>query len=154
MLKKEVKKVVLSAKERDDLNALLKRKKRNIHEVLRAKILLSLDVNSDKPMTTQQAADEYKTSRQTVAMTKKEYLTGGLEQAIYRKKRETPPVPSKITGDIEARIIQLACSAAPEGYVRWTLRLLTDKAIELKIIDSIANSTVHGILKKTNLSLI
>ena len=67
---------------------------------------------------------------------------------MRRKKRETPPVPPKITGEVEARIIALACTEPPEGRTRWTLRLLSEKSVELEIIDSISHMQVGRILKK------
>ena len=70
-----------------------------------------------------------------------------------RKKRETPPVPPKVTGDVEAHIIALACGDPPEGYEKWTLRLLADKCVELNYAESLSHMTVSRILKKTNLSL-
>ena len=73
--------------------------------------------------------------------------------AVKRKERNTPPVPPKCTGDVEARIIALACSEPPEGRSKWTLRLLSEKSVELKIIDSISHMQVGRILKKTNISL-
>ena len=80
-------------------------------------------------------------------------LNKGLEATINRKKRETPPVPAKVTGDIEAHIIALACGEPPEGYSRWSVRLIAQKCVELNYIDSISHMTVSRILKKTNLSL-
>ena len=74
-------------------------------------------------------------------------------KGIRRKKRATPPVPAKCTGDVEARIIAIACSAPPEGRGRWTLRLISERAVELEIVDSISHVQVGRILKKTNLSL-
>jgi len=76
-----------------------------------------------------------------------------LEGTIERRKRKTPPVAAKVTGEVEARIIALACSEPPEGYARWTVRLLADKSVELVYIDSISAMTVNRTLKKTNLSL-
>lgn len=72
--------------------------------------------------------------------------------SIKRKTRETPPVPAKITGETEAKIIALACSTPPEGRTRWTLRLLSERIVELKILDSISYVQVGRVLKKTNLS--
>lgn len=74
-------------------------------------------------------------------------------KGIRRKKRETPPVPAKCTGEVEAKIIAIACSAPPQGRGRWTLRLISERAVELAIIDSISHVQVGRILKKTNLSL-
>lgn len=74
-------------------------------------------------------------------------------KGIRRKKRATPLVPAKCTGDVEARIIAIACSEPPEGRGRWTLRLISERAVELEIVDSISHVQVGRILKKTNLSL-
>ena len=81
------------------------------------------------------------------------YCKNGLEATINRKKRETPPIPAKVTGEVEAHIIALACGQPPEGYSRCTLRLLADKTVELGYIESISHVTVSNILEKTNLSL-
>lgn len=76
------------------------------------------------------------------------------EMGVKRKKRETPPVPAKCTGDVEAKIIALACSTPPEGRGKWTLRLLSERAVELEVIPSISYVQVGRILKKTGISLI
>ncbi|MFA5738303.1 MAG: helix-turn-helix domain-containing protein, partial [Bacteroidales bacterium] len=81
------------------------------------------------------------------------YGEKGLETTLYRKKRETPPVEAKVTGEIEAHIIALACGDPPKGYAKWTLRLLADRSIQLRYIDSISHTQVGRILKKTNISL-
>ena len=72
---------------------------------------------------------------------------------MNRKKRKTPPVAAKVTGDVEARIIALACTDPPKGYAKWTLRLLADRSVKLGYVDSISHTQVGRILKKTNLSL-
>jgi len=72
---------------------------------------------------------------------------------LQRKKRQTPPVPPKVTGKLETRIIALACSKAPEGYARWTLRLLTEKCVELQYIDTMSHMTISHLLKKNELKL-
>ena len=73
---------------------------------------------------------------------------------LTRKKRETPPVEAKITGEVEAKIVALACSEPPDGRSKWGLRLIAEKAVELKIIDSISHVSVYKILKKRNINLI
>ena len=122
--------------------------------ILRANILLSSDKNTDKYMTVAEIANAYHTTPTTVQNVRASYCETGLEATIKRKKRETPPVPAKVTGEVEAHIIALACGEPPEGYARWSLRLLADKTVELGYIDSISHSTVSSVLKKTNLSLI
>ena len=89
----------------------------------------------------------------TVQNVRTSYANNGLDATIARKKRETPPVPPKVTGDVEAHIIALACGDPPEGYTKWTLRLLADKCVELNYAESLSHMTVARILKKTNLSL-
>jgi len=74
---------------------------------------------------------------------------GGLDP----KPRETPPREIKITGEVEARITQLACSDPPEGRVRWTLHLLAQRLVEIEVIDSISHNSVGLVLKKANLNL-
>ena len=93
--------------------------------------------------------------RQTVVEARDAFLElKSVKLFLQRKKRETPPVPPKVTGRLEARIIALACSKAPEGYARWTLRLLADKCVELQYSDTMSHMTISRLLKKTNLSLI
>jgi hypothetical protein len=84
---------------------------------------------------------------------KKRFVEDGLEAALDRKPREKPPREVIFDGTFEARLITLACSDAPEGHRRWTVRLLADKAIELRFAESVSHMTVQRVLKKTNLSL-
>ena len=104
-------------------------------------------------MTVAEIASAFNTTPTTVQNVRTSYANNGLEATINRKKRETPPVPAKVTGDIEAHIVALACGDPPEGYSRWSVRLIAEKCVELNYIDSISHMTVSRILKKTNLSL-
>lgn len=122
-------------------------------KILRANILLASDRNASHRMTVAEIAEVYHTTPTTVQTVRSEYSQKGLESTISRKKRETPPVTPKVTGDLEAHIIALCCSKPPEGYSRWTVRLLADKCMELSYVDSINYSTICRTLKKTNLSL-
>ena len=121
--------------------------------ILRANILLASDKRSEKYLTVAEIADVYHTTPTTVQTVRTSYCEKGLEATINRKKRETPPVPAKVTGEVEAHVIALACGKPPEGYAKWTLRLLADRTVELGYITSISHVTVSNILKKTNLSL-
>ena len=85
---------------------------------------------------------------------KKRFVEEGLAATLQRKEREKPPREIIFDGAFEARLIALACSKAPEGRQRWTIRLLAEKAIELSMAASVSPMTVHRILKKTNLNLI
>ena len=105
-------------------------------------------------MTVSEISKAYHTTPTTVRNVRASYCEKGLEATINRKKRETPPVPAKVTGEIEAHIVALACGEPPEGYSKWSLRLLADRTVELGYIDSISHVTISTILKKTNLSRI
>ena len=122
--------------------------------ILRANILLASDRNNKKQMTVTEIAETYHTTPTTVQTVRTSYVNNGLEATVTRKKRESPPVPPKVTGDVEAHIIALACSDPPEGYSKWTLRLLAEKCVELNYAESLSHMTVSRILKKTKSSLI
>ena len=76
-----------------------------------------------------------------------------VEATIRRKQRDLPPVPSQITGEIEARLIALACSAPPEGRSRWSLRLLEKHVALIEDIPDLDHSTIGRVLKKRNFVL-
>ena len=145
--------IELSDRERIELLDIITKGTSCARKILRANILLASDKRSDKYMTIAEIAEAYHTTPTTVQTVRTSYCEKGLEATINRKKRETPPVPAKVTGEIEAHIIALACSDPPEGYSKWTLRLLADKSVELGYISSISHVTVSNVLKKTNISL-
>ena len=141
-------KFLLSDKEREKLRKTVKSGTSSVKEILHANILLLLDENSPKKRNFKEIAESLQTTTTTVMTIKKTYCENGLEPAIGRKKRSSPPIEAKITGEVEAKIITLSCGEPPEGYSRWTLRLLADKSIELGIIDSISYVSVGNLLKK------
>jgi len=147
-------KIELSRPERKELEDFTKSGMRIIKLVNRAKIILELDeADSRKPMTQEKIAEKVGVTRQTVNDAKKAFVAAESVSAfLQRKKRETPPVAPKITGEVEAHIIALACSPVPEGYAKWGVRLLADKCVELNYIDSISFKSVQRVLKKHNLS--
>jgi len=144
--------VILSQQERSRLLKLISKGTESVRKILHANILLAADESNGKKLSEKEIAKRFHVNYQTVHTVRKTYATAGLDFALGRKKRETPPVPAKITGDIEARIIALSCSEPPEGRSRWTLRLLANKAVELQYIDSISHEAVGRVLKKTNSS--
>ena len=145
--------IELSDTDRKTLQEIVTKGKSPAKAILRANILLASDRNNKKHMTVAEIAENYHTTPTTVQNVRISYVNNGLEATVSRKKRETPPVPAKVTGDVEAHIIALACSDPPEGYSKWTLRLLADKCVELNYAESLSHMTVSRILKKTNLSL-
>lgn len=88
-------------------------------------------------MTVHEAALAFNTSTTTVQSVRASYAEKGLEATVARKKRITPPVPAKVTGEVEAYIIALACGAPPEGYAKWALKLLADRSVVLGYVNSI-----------------
>jgi transposase len=146
--------VNLSAAERKQLTKLVTSGKAPARAILRANILLAVDKSGKNPMTVQQAAIAFNTSMTTVQNIRASFGEKGLDATINRKKRETPPVEAKVTGDVEAHIIALACGNPPQGYAKWTLRLLADRSVKLGYVDSISHTQVGRILNKTNTRLI
>ena len=145
--------IELSDADRKTLNDIVSKGQSPAKLILRANILLASDKNNKKHMTVAEIANVFNTTPTTVQNVRTSYANFGLAATINRKKRETPPVPPKVTGDVEAHIIALACSEPPEGYSRWTVRLLADKCVELNYAESLSHMTVSRVLKKTNLSL-
>jgi len=88
----------------------------------------------------------------TVYRVRKRFAQEGLDSALTRKARPSPPRERKLDGRAEAYLVALACSPPPAGHTRWTLRLLADKLIELEVVDTVCHETVRQVLKKTNLS--
>jgi len=140
--------IELSEADRKTLQAIVTKGKSPAKAILRANILLASDKGNKKHLTVAEIANIYHTTATTVQNVRTSFATNGLDATINRKKRETPPVPAKITGEIEAKIIAMACGEPPDGYEKWTVRLIADKCVELNYIDSISHMTVQRVLKK------
>jgi transposase len=141
--------VKLTDDERNKLRRMTKSGTHTVRSITRANILLHLDEGLGDKRDQAEAAAICGVSTVTVYNVSKQYATEGLDAVLNRKKRNTPPVPSKITGEIEAKIIALCCGKPPEGRARWTLRLLEEKTIELGIVETISDNTIGRLLKKT-----
>ena len=150
----EKKHIRLTVKERAEMERFTTAGVHSVRLVNRAKIILALDTSDDrKPLRQQDIAKRVGVCRQSVNNAKRDFLSAkDVSEFLQRKKRETPPVPAKATGELEARIIALACSRAPVGYARWTLRLLADKCVQLQYCTSMSHTTVSRVLKKHSLS--
>lgn len=141
--------VHLTPEERGILINIISKGTASAKIIMHANVLLALDENSSTPTKSEkEIAEIYHVHSQTVYTIRRLYAQQGFEAAIHRKKREKPPVAPKINGELEAKILALCCSTPPDGYSKWTLRLLADKSVELKYIDSISYVTVGSILKK------
>jgi len=146
--------VTLTEQERKDLEALTRSGKTGAKKFINARALLLCDAGPDGPAWRVVAvAEALGVTSRTIEHLKKHFVEDGLEAALVRKAREKPPRDVIFDGAFEARLIALACSEAPEGYRRWTVRLLADKAVELNFASSVSHMTVQRVLKKMNLSL-
>jgi transposase len=145
--------VKLTDNQRDEVQKIIKSSSKKISNELRAraKALFYLDVLGEQPLSPDKAAGKAKLHRETVYELRANFCKEGYELALYRKKREVPPVAPKVTGDIEAYIIATACSAAPEGKSRWSLKMIANKVV-LDDGSGISYETVRRVLKKHNLS--
>ena len=146
--------VTLTEQERSELETLTRRGKTHARRFVHARALLLCDAGPHGPAwSVADAAEALGVTSRTVEHLKKRFVEDGLDAALERKPREKPPREVIFDGAFEARLIALACSDTPEGHRRWTVRLLADKAVELKFAPSVSHMTVQRVLKKTNLSL-
>jgi transposase len=146
--------VTLTKEERKELDAMTHRGKTHARRFIHARALLLCDAGADGPAwNVADVATALGVTSRAIEHLKKRFVEDGFEAALERKPREKPPREVIFDGAFEARLITLACSDAPDGRRRWTVRLLADKAIELKFAESVSHMTVQRVLKKTNLSL-
>lgn len=144
--------VTLTPEQRQMLEALIRSGTAPARTHTHARILLKADCAAGGPAWGDDAiVTACDVSRPTVARVRRAFVPHGLDVALHRKRPDGPP-RRKLDGAQEAHLIAVACSAPPEGQERWTLALLADKLVELKVVDSIARETVRTTLKKTNSS--
>jgi len=144
----------LTKEERSELEAITRRGKTHARRFIHARALLLCDAGPDGPAwNVADVATALGVSSRAIEHLKKRFVEEGIEAALQRKAREKPPREVRFDGAFEARLIALACSGAPEGRQRWTVRLLADKAVELAFAKTVSHMTVQRVLKKTNLSL-
>jgi transposase len=146
-------KVTLTQEERQQLDALSSKGKHAAQTMLNALILLACDEGKyQKERSINETISRVlNVSMKTIDRVKKRFVEEGFDMALTGKP-STRVYNRKADGDLEAHLIALSCSAAPEGRQRWTLRLLADKAVELNYVDNISYETVRRVLKKTSLS--
>ena len=142
--------VALTQEEREDLEQLVKKGKTAAYRINHARILLKANINQKgggwQDLDISQALD---ISLSTIARVRKRLVEEGLESALARKPKKNHK-PKSLDGEKEAHLIALACSEAPVGKARWTLRLLADKMVELGYVDRVSHETIRQTLKKTS----
>jgi transposase len=145
--------VRLKASERERLHAMVRAGKTAAYKIRHANILLAVDESrGGVGLTDERAAEALGVSVRTVEQLRRRLVEQGLEACLERKKQDRPSVEPKFDGEQEAKLIALACSKAPDGRERWSLRLLADRAVELKIVESTSHETVRQVLSKTRSS--
>jgi hypothetical protein len=145
--------VTLTAEERQHLSALIAAGKAAARKLAHARILLKADAADGGPAWADgRIAGAVEVGRATVERVRQRFVEQGLEAALGRKPQDRPSRERTLDGRAEARLIALACSAPPEGRTEWTMQLLADKLVELRVVDAVCDETVRRCLKKTRSS--
>lgn len=146
--------IKLSETEVQELKGIISKGRHTSQAFRAAYILLNCDkgeYSDDTGIKNEEISRVLKIGERTIDRVKKKFVEEGFESVLERR----PSIQNyikKIDGDIEAKLVQLCCSEPPEGFAKWSLRLLADRMVELKYIDYISHVTVGEVLKKTNLS--
>lgn len=145
--------IQLSDNDVKQVKHLLKQKNTNQTTANRCRILLSLDENHPPVLSYNQCVASYGVSRATIAKVVKTYADGGIDAVFVRKRSiNSDNARRKVDGRVEAKLIEVACSPAPEGHSRWTIRLLEDK-MKVLLDEPISREAIRRALKKTDLDL-
>jgi homeodomain-containing protein len=147
--------VRLSGEERARLDALIRKGNRAGHLLTRARILLKADVSeAGDGWSDSRIAEALDTSVPTIERTRRQLVEEGFDAVLARKYNPNCARPRIFDGAAEAKLIALACGPAPAGHAKWSLRLLEEKVVELRIVESVSDNTIGRTLKKTVSSLI
>jgi transposase len=143
-------KVSLSQEERAELTAIISKGSHTAQQYRKAYILLNCDEGAyGNKIINEEVCKVLKVSMRMIDRVKQRFVENGFESCLERKAlSKTKAI--KIDGDVEAHLVALSCSKAPEGFSRWSLRLLADKLVELQYVDDISYETVRKALKKTS----
>jgi transposase len=148
--------VGLSDLDREKLRRLVSTGTRSARMIRRARVLLELDENAGPVADQVVVAERVGVAVNTVRAVARRFVEtrGDVEATIGRKPRLEPPVPAVVTGEVEARLIALACSAPPPGRARWSLRLLETQVALIEDLPDLDHSTIGRVLKKRSCVLI
>ena len=147
--------IKLSKFEVEELNKIISKGRHTSQAFRAAYILLNCDkgkFSENTGITNAEICKILKFGERTIDRVKKKFIEEGFESVLERRP-SSQNYTKKVDGDIEAKLVTLCCSEPPEGFAKWSLRLLADKMVELNYIDYISHVTVREVLKKTNLSL-
>lgn len=139
----------LTEDERKEIAKQIHNKNTRAQAIKRGKVLLDLDESSGKRLyATKKIAGRQGVSEATISEVCKRYEAGGTQAVLGRKTRMTPPVPPKVTGEVEAHIIAVCCSEPPEGKAAWSMQMIADKIVLDGVVEFISDETVRLVLKK------
>ena len=143
----------MEREERQELESIVQKGSHASQKVVNALILLNCDEGKfqQRRMKNEDVAAVLKISMRKIDRVKKRFVEEGFDVALGGRPSERV-YEKKADGDFEAHLVALSCSAPPEGFARWSLRLLADRVVELQYIDSVSYETVRRVLKKTNLN--
>ena len=143
----------LSQEEVKELKIIINKGSHTSQTFRAAYILLNCDEGDySEKVTNEQISKVLKVGMRTIDRVKKKFIEDGFEKVLERRV-SSRIYDVKIDGDVEAKLVKLCCSEPPSGFAKWSLRLLADKMVELKYIESISYVSVGNVLKKMNLSL-
>lgn len=147
-------KVTLAKEEREELGSIIQKGNHRSQKVINALVLLNCDQGQFQraPMKNEDVAAVLRISMRKIDRVKKRFVEEGFKTALTGRKGNRV-YEKKADGRFEAHLVALSCSEPPEGFARWSLRLLADKVVELQYIDSISYETVRRVLKKRNKTL-
>lgn len=140
--------VRLSDAERRNCSEIVRELKGSSQKARRAQILLKADADG-LAWTDDKISEAFGCRVRTVENVRKRFVSEGFELALEGEKRQSPPTPSILDGEAEAKIIAMRLGKPPAGYGRWTLRLLAEQVVELEIVETISHETIRTTLKKT-----
>ena len=145
--------IELTKSEVEELMTIINKGSHTSQTFRTAYILLNCDEGKySEKVTNEQLSKVLKIGMRTIDRVKKKFIEEGMEASLERKQT-TRIYERKVDGEVEAKLVTLCCSDPPKGYAKWSLRLLADRMVELKYVESISYVTVREVLKKTNLSL-
>ena len=146
--------ITLTQQEREELKQITSKGKHRSQKVINSLALLGCDESEfqEERSTNAEISKVLKISMRKIDRVKKSFVVDGLDVALNGRKGSRV-YAKKVDGDFEAHLVALSCSEPPEGFARWSLRLLADQVVELNYIDSISHESIRRILKKTNSNL-
>lgn len=145
--------IKLDPREREQLEKLSRSRNAAAVKVQRAKAMLAMDCSEGSPALSDSKVEKVSAlSVRSLQRLRERVCEVGPLGALERKPRLSPPVEPKVTGEVEAMMVKIACSEVPADASRWTMKMIADRLIELEVLESISSETVRTTLKKTTLN--